>query len=82
MEILALYDDITKTYIETVITYLQSAGYVVLSQHISNYSGTYPYKSSPVFLIRKSGKDGYALQGKQPLDVIVNWAKNSGAQIA
>lgn len=82
MEILALYDDITKTYVETVIAYLQSSNYITISQHINNYSGTYQCKSTPTFLIRKAGKDGYALQGKQPLDVIVNWAKNSGAQIA
>lgn len=82
MEILALYDDITKIYVENVVLHLESLGYTTKLQHINNYSGAYLYKSTPTLLISKSGKDAYALQGKQPLDIIVNWARNSGAQIA
>jgi len=30
-------------------------------------------------MIRKSDKEGYVIKGKQPLDIILNWARNSGA---
>jgi hypothetical protein len=79
MEILAIYDDITKQYVERVYDYLVSKGYSISMQHIQDYEGNYICISTPTLLIKKFEKYGYPIQGKQPLDVILNWAKNSGA---
>jgi hypothetical protein len=79
MEILAIYDNITKLYVESVCVYLESKNYIVTLQHIKDYTGNYTCVSTPTFLIKKSEKYGYPMQGKQPLDVILNWAINSGA---
>lgn len=78
MEILILYNEQLKNYANKAGDYLTSAGYPVLLTDISEYTGTMKISTLPVFLIRKAGKDGYAIKGKQPLDVILDWAKNSG----
>lgn len=78
MEILIVHDEQLKNYAIKAYEYLTSAGYTVVLTDVSEYTGTLPITTVPVFLIRKSGKDGYAIRGKQPLDVILNWAKNSG----
>lgn len=82
MKILALYDNITKKYVENVAITLESLGYSVIVMNINDYVGTFLGSATPTFLIRKEEKDAYAIQGKQPIDVIIDWAKNSGAQIA
>jgi hypothetical protein len=79
MEILAVYDNTTKKYVETVYDYLKSKDYTVTLQHINDYKGNYICVATPIFLLKKSEKYAYPLQGKQPLDIILNWAINSGA---
>lgn len=77
MEIIIVYNDQIKNYVDKVSAYLESMGYAVGTKNINEYEGT-TISTVPTFLIKKSGKEGYLLKGKQPLDVILNWAKNSG----
>lgn len=79
MEILIVHDEQLKNYATKAYEYLTSAGYSVVLTDVANYDGSLQITTVPTFLIRKSGKDGYAVKGKQPLDVILNWARNSGA---
>lgn len=78
MEIVIVYNDQIKNYTDKISDYLSSHGYSVLNQNINEYKGTIAVTTVPTFLIKKSGKEAYLLKGKQPLDVILNWAKNSG----
>jgi predicted DsbA family dithiol-disulfide isomerase len=78
MEIVILYSEQLKDYTSRTSDYLTDRGYRVTTQNVAEYEGAMPITTVPTFLIRKAGKEGYLLKGKQPLDVILNWAKNSG----
>jgi hypothetical protein len=78
MEIVIVYDEQLRSYVAKTSDYLTDRGYSVTMQDIGTYSGSVPVTTVPTFLIKKSGKEGYLLRGKQPLDVILNWARNSG----
>lgn len=79
MEILIVHDEQLKNYVSKVSDYLVTYGFTTTIVDIAEYTGSIPVTSVPTFLIKKSDKEGYAMRGKQPLDVILNWAKNSGA---
>jgi hypothetical protein len=80
MEILIIYNSQISDYAAKVAEFLKENGFSVNLEDISIYSGNTNITTVPTFLIRKAEKEGYMLNGKQPLDVILNWAKNSGAR--
>lgn len=79
MEILIVQNEQLNSYVSKTKEYLVSQGYTVAVVDITEYNGSMPITTVPTFLIKKSGKEGYVMKGKQPLDIILNWAKNSGA---
>lgn len=79
MEIVIVQNEQLKNYVSRVNDYLLSNGYAVTVVDVLDYTGNVPVTTVPTFLIRKQNKEGYAMRGKQPLDIILNWAKNSGA---
>lgn len=79
MEILIIQNSQLENYVSKIRDYLNAQGFVVNVLNVDDYSGNVPITTVPTFLIKKSGKEGYAMRGKQPLDIILNWAKNSGA---
>ncbi len=78
MEIIIIYNEQLQKYTAKTSDYLIDKGYQVVMQDIAEYTGSMPITTVPTFLIRKAGKEGYLLKGKQPLDIILNWARNSG----
>jgi len=78
MEIVIIYNEQLKNYAYKTYDYLVTSGHIVTMQDVTEYTGTMPITTVPTFLIKKAGKEGYLLRGKQPLDVILNWARNSG----
>lgn len=79
MEILIIQNSQLENYVSKIKDYLNAQGFVVNVLNVEDYSGNVPITTVPTFLIKKAGKEGYAMRGKQPLDIILNWAKNSGA---
>ena len=79
MEILIVHNEQLKNYVSKVSDYLSTYGFTVSMVSIEDYRGSIAVDSVPTFMIRKSDKEGYVTKGKQPLDIILNWARNSGA---
>ncbi len=79
MEILIVQNEQLSGYVNKTKDYLISKGYAVKIVDIADYNGNVPINTVPTFLITKAGKEGYTMRGKQPLDIILNWARNSGA---
>jgi hypothetical protein len=79
MEILIVQNEQLSGYVTKTREYLESQGYSVTVVDIADYNGNVPVNTVPSFLITKAGKEGYTMRGKQPLDIILNWARNSGA---
>jgi hypothetical protein len=78
MEIVIIYNEQLQSYTTKTSDYLTDRGYKVTMQSVTEYTGAMPITAVPTFLIKKAGKEGYLLRGKQPLDIILNWARNSG----
>jgi hypothetical protein len=80
MEVIIIHNEQLKPYANKIANTLQSMGYLVKSIDISDYTGNQPITTVPTFFMRKAEKEGYMLKGKQPLNVLLDWAKNSGAK--
>jgi hypothetical protein len=80
MDILIIYNEQLKAYAYKIADSLKSSGYAVYTLDVKDYTGNQSITAVPTFLIRKGTKEGYMIKGKQPLNFILEWAKNSGAR--
>jgi hypothetical protein len=78
MRLIAVYDTITKTYIDKQVAELTNLGYSVTAIDISEASEKYAIKYAPSFAILKNEKIGYTLGGKQNFTRVLQWVQDSG----
>lgn len=78
MKIIAVYDTVTKKFIDKQVADLHKSGYLVETLEIQEASELYGVKYAPSFGILKNNKLGYLLSGKQNFTRVLQWVQDSG----
>jgi hypothetical protein len=79
MQIIGVYNKLTKKYTQECISQLTSLGFSATAIDMAEYTYDHEITSYPSFLLVKEEKAGYALTGKQSIDTVIDWANRSGA---
>ncbi len=80
MKLIAVYDDITKKYIEKQVAQLIELGYSIEMLYHTEATDKYGIKYFPSFSIAKNNKVGYTLGGKQNFTQVLRWVQDSGLE--